>query len=204
MKFNRRVIPLGALGILATTFIFSVPAYAWYVGSFSTTLPGSSFAIGSTIIDSANLQLSSESVPSTYNYGTITFKVYQGTCNPATGLASGTLVYTSSAVTVTSASNGASHSYSDPAGFVTTGHSAGSYYFVARYSGSTYQWIGNHYYGPYPSSTSACEPFTLLSGPPTNGVPEFPFGMAFLMALAVPILLLVRSRFARFGTPAIN
>ena|ERR1022692_3201329 len=59
---------------------------------------------------------------------------------------------------------------------------------------------------PSQSSTSyssvgvSCTPVTVYLKtspnfpPPTSGVPEFPFGMALLMALAIPALLVVRSK----------
>ena len=191
MKTARRTIPLAALAILATTLAFSVPAFAWHVVSFSTSMQGGSFAIGTTMADTANLELSATSVSSNYNYGTITFYAYQGTCTPSSGKGTGTLVYTSSPVTVTGASNGASASYTDPAGFDTTGMSAGSYYFVAVYSGSVSS-------PTYPGATAACEPFSLYQG---GTVPEFPLGMALLIGLAIPALLLFRTRFAKFGAP---
>jgi hypothetical protein len=55
-------------------------------------------------------------------------------------------------------------------------------------SGTTYSAVG-----------ISCAPVTvyLKTGPnfpPPNGVPEFPFGMALLMAVAIPALLLVRSK----------
>ena len=190
---NRAFVLLAAVaGLLVLTSV-AAPVFAWHVTSFSTSLPASSFAIGTTIIDTANLQLSAQTVPSTYVYGTITFSVYKGTCNPATGLGTGTLVTSLAAVTVTSASNGASHPYPSP-GWSSTGQSANSYYFVAVYSGSSSQSIGGVLYGGYPGATAGCEPFTLFKGPPF-GAPEFPLGPLLVIALALPALLLIRSKF---------
>jgi hypothetical protein len=70
-----------------------------------------------------------------------------------------------------------------------TGLSTGSYYFYVVYSPGS---------SGYPSQHT-CEPFSGTTGgsfpPPPSSVPQFPFGMALLLAVAIPGLLLVRSKY---------
>jgi hypothetical protein len=46
------------------------------------------------------------------------------------------------------------------------------------------------------SKCSASTPLTAGAFPPPPSVPQFPFGIALLMALAIPALLLVKSKYA--------
>ncbi len=181
MQSNRKVTiaTLGLLSLLVGVGGVVAPVFAWHIVTFTTTASTTSAAIGTGIHDTANLQLSSNGGP----YGTITFYVYKGTsCDVG-----GTPVYTSTPVSVTSAatcSGGAN--YNSPT-VSTTGWSAGNYVWVAHYSGT-----GS---SGYPSATATCEPFSLFQGPPPPpGVPQFPFGLAALMAIAIPALLLVKSK----------
>jgi hypothetical protein len=52
------------------------------------------------------------------------------------------------------------------------------------------------------SSAEDCAIVTLLtfSGPPPPTVPEFPFGFALLMALAIPVMFIVKSKYAAKAT----
>ena len=52
----------------------------------------------------------------------------------------------------------------------------------------------NNYDSTSKCSTASSLSITPGSFPPPNGIPQFPAGMALLMALAIPALLLVRSR----------
>ncbi|MGH2639006.1 MAG: hypothetical protein ACRDF4_06970, partial [Rhabdochlamydiaceae bacterium] len=74
--------------------------------------------------------------------------------------------------------------------FSTTGLSPGSYSFEASYVSGNY-FTGSLY------DVGPCEPFTLI---PTSGVPEFPLGslgVFALLGLMIPLLFVMRSRFAR-------
>jgi hypothetical protein len=179
---NNRKVAVASLGILALLIgvgggLGSV--FAWHIVSFSTTPSTTSSAIGTSISDSAKLQLSDNGGP----YGSITFKIYSGTCTTE-GVPTGTLKYTSSPVPVTSAATSGSGATYGSGPVSTTGLAAGSYVWVASYSGTA---------GGYPAGTAGCESFTLFKGSPPP-VPEFPLGIALLMALAIPALLLVRSK----------
>jgi hypothetical protein len=67
----------------------------------------------------------------------------------------------------------------------TTGLAAGSYVWIVSFSGISAD--------PDLHALKTCEPFTLTVGHGL-GVPEFPSGLALLMALAIPALLLVRNK----------
>lgn len=186
MNRNGKRITLATLGVLSLLIGVGgvvAPVFAWSVTSFTTTASASTAAIGTGIYDQATLQLTSDGGP----YGTITFYAYTGSCN-VDGHPTGTLVYTSPAVTVTTSSK---TTYTS-ATASTIGWTAGSYVWVAKYSGT-----GS---GGYPSKTAACEPFSLFSGGPPPTVPEFPLGFAALMALAIPVMLLVRSKYSAQAT----
>jgi hypothetical protein len=174
---------LGLLSLLVGVGGVVAPVFAWHIVSFTTTSSTTSAAIGTGIYDTAYLQISNNGGP----YGSITYHVYQGSCN-SQGNPTGSLVYTSPAVSVTAAaSTGTSPVAYTSATVSTTTWSAGSYVWVVNYSGT-----GS---SGYPAAKAACEPFSLFQGPPPPpGVPQFPLGLAALMAIAVPALLLVKSK----------
>jgi len=180
---NSMLATLGLLSLLVGVGGVVAPVFAWHIVSFTTTASTTSAAIGTGVYDKATLQLSTNGGP----YGSITFYAYTGTCN-GQGNPTGTLVYTSSAVTVTG--SGPTTYQSTTAS--TTGWAAGSYVWVAKYSGT-----GSN---GYPAATAACEPFSLFQGPPPPTVPEFPLGFAALMALAIPVLFIVKSKHAAQAT----
>jgi len=183
-----RTKKLALLGIAAIALAVAgvAPVFAWTItpGSpftcvgtaWSTTCATNpSYAIGTTVYDTVKAQLSNDG-----GSGTITWKVYA-----LTGV--GACTTTGSALFTTTASiagDGSYHTIPTPTGFSTTGHSAGSYAWTVTvtYSDAT--------------PKSACEPFTLFTAPPPPTVPQFPLGMALLLALAIPALLLIRSKFA--------
>jgi len=175
------------LAILATAALLMgigavAPVFAWssslntclgnytsstYPNPCPTTTP--SYPAGSVVYDTAKVYLTSNG-PS---YGSVTFLVAQGTCGDhSTGSSTGV---TGSSQSVT----GSGTTYYNAHVTITA---AGSYVWLVSYGG-----------GGYPSQ-STCEPFTITVSPPT--VPQFPLGMALLMALAIPALFLVRGRFA--------
>ena len=184
---NSMLATLGLLSLLVGVGGVVAPVFAWHVVSFTTTASTTSAAIGTGIHDSATLQLSNNGAP----YGSITYYIYSGTCN-AQGNPTGTLKYTSPSVAVTSAATGAGGASYQSATVSTTGYAAGSYVWVAKYSGSGVN--------GYPAATAACEPFSLFQGPPPPTVPEFPLGLAALMALAIPVLFIVKSKYAAQAT----
>lgn len=176
---NGMLATLGLLSLLVGVGGVVAPVFAWHIVGFTTTASATSAAIGTGIYDKATLQLSTNGGP----YGSITFYAYTGTCN-GQGHPTGTLVYTSSAVSVTGSGPTTYQSATVP----TTGWAAGNYVWVAKYSGTGY--------GGYPSAQAACEPFNLFQGPPPPTVPEFPLGLALVMALAIPVLFIVKSKYA--------
>jgi hypothetical protein len=168
-----RVVRIAAS--LAATFALlsmsALPAYAWTTTPGATTLSSATVAVGGSQTDSALLKLTTET---TSSFGSIIFNVYQGTCSSHT-----TLVFTAT-VAVTSAAMGASgHTYISPA---FSPASPGNYIWLDTYTGT-----GT---GGYPPATFACEPFTVAP----HGVPEFPAGLAILMGLALPAMMLLKRR----------
>ncbi|MEM0117974.1 MAG: Ig-like domain-containing protein [Conexivisphaerales archaeon] len=165
------------LGLTSNTFI----AFAWH-SSLTTNLSATTVIVGNVVYDTATLSVSNGG--NAQPTGTITFAVYSGTCN-SNNKPTGNLVTTLPPVTVAHAG-----SYQS-AGWDTTGQAPGNYVFVVSYSG------GNG----YPPATAMCEKLTLVNG---SSVPEFPLGslgMAFLFALSVPMLYIVRKRALRQDWP---
>jgi len=189
MNTSRRYASVAGLGILATILFASpllAPTFAWSsslstcVGtSYSTSCTvNPSYPIGSTVTDTAKLYLTSDGAP----YGSVYFAVAAGVCSDYGTIISGT----SQTVSVT----GTGTTYPQ-ASISTTGYSAGSYVWLVYYGGTGY---GG--YPRAPSSGYGCEPFTLVKAPPPPGVPEFPFGMALLLAAAIPALVLLKRKFS--------
>lgn len=124
--------------------------------------------------DTAKLTLSSDGSP----YGSVYFAVAAGTCaDHGSTISNQTYAVTGTGTTYPTES------------ISTTAYSAGSYVWLVHYSGT-----GSKGYPRAPSSGQDCEPFTLTSLPPPTSVPEFPFGMALLMAMAIPALVLFKRK----------
>jgi len=192
MNTVRRYATFAGLGILATILIASpllAPTFAWS-SSLSTCVGTSytsecavnpSYAIGTTVSDTAKLYLTSDGGP----YGSVYFAVAAGVCSDhGSAISNQTYAVTGTGTTYPTES------------VSTTGYSAGSYVWLVHYSGT-----GSGGYPRAPSTGNDCEPFTLYKGTPPTGVPEFPFGMALLMAMAIPALVLFRRK---FGLPSIQ
>jgi len=193
MKTIRRYASIAGLGILATLLMaspFLTPTFAW-TSSLHTCVAGSwsanctvnpSYAIGTTVSDTAKVTLTNDGPP----YGTVYFAVAAGTCSQhGSPLTSGpspasASVTGSGATTYTSTLS-------------TIGFSAGSYVWLVYYGGT-----GSGGYPRAPTSGYDCEPFTLFAGP--SPVPEFPMGMALLMAILFPAMLLFKKK---FGIPSL-
>jgi hypothetical protein len=183
------------------------PAFAW-TSSLTTTIycnnSGTWSACTQTqlkglttsIEDKATVTLTSDGSP----YGTVSFYVYSGgsntytnaqhtgynTCTLGTSANAPSLVWTDSKNAQTVTGSGSTTYTSSSPSF---SHAAGSFFFYVVYNGA-----GTN---GYPSS-STCEPFTTTTPtfpPPPTGVPQFPFGTVALLALAIPAMLLVRSKF---------
>jgi len=189
---HKALISLTALaGVLALTAI-AAPTFAWHVISlntcvgttWSTDCAGNpSYTIGSQVSDTANVAVS-DNGGSAY----ITFTVYKAAVG-ATCAPTGDALYTSGAIAFPG--DGSSHivpTASSQVQFDSTGQSAGAYVWVTKvtYSDAT----------PW----TACEPFTLTPG---TGVPQFPLGSLLVIALALPGLLLVRTRLVK-ANPSIQ
>jgi hypothetical protein len=185
------------------------PVFAWTTQSLNTTIqcyntgtgtwstcPGGTLPAGTTIRDSATITMTKESncgtnSPNYPNCGTISFYIVSG--SPSESYCSSGDKTTPPGATAEGVdvvpSTAASSGSAGPLYSLTPTLASGTYYFYVHYSGT-----GTNGYPSY----STCEPFTggSFSPPPTTGVPQFPFGMAALMLLAIPALLLVKGRFA--------
>jgi len=179
---NKALLSLTALaGILVLTAM-ATPTFAWHVVSLSTCVGTSwspdcagnpSYTIGSQVSDTANVTVSHNG-----GSGYITFAVYKAAVG-ATCAPSGTALYTSGPTPFPG--DGKSHIVTSGA-FDTTGQSAGGYVWTT--------------YVTYADAKpwSGCEPFTLTQ---STGVPQFPLGSLLVIALALPGLLLVRTKLTR-------
>jgi len=216
-KGRTKKITLLGFAAIALAIAGVAPAFAWHVVSFDSTIycnngttSSPSWApctssqlsnITTQIEDQATLKLSSVTCNPEKSvldcFGSVSFYLYKGgsstyfnnvdtnTCTLGTGKNAPSLIWTDPAnpQAVTSTSESSS---GQPFTSSTVTGSAGNYFFYVSYSGSNQG---------YPSA-SLCEPFS-ASGtfpPPPTGVPQFPLGMALLLALAIPGLLLIRSR----------
>lgn len=197
---TKRYASVAGLGILAALLFASpllAPAFAWTstlntcVGSYSSsTYPSEctvnpSYTVGTTVSDTAKLYLTSDGSP----YGTLYFAVASGSCANPTVL---DISITGASPTVT----GSGDTYYT-ASISTTGLSAGTYYWLVYYSGT-----GSKGYPRAPSSGYDCEQFTLVSAPPVS-TPEFPFGMALLLAAAIPALVVLKRKFSLPSIPSL-
>jgi hypothetical protein len=177
-------VSLSLAAALALLSLSALPAYAWTSYPGTTTLAHPTIVLGGSTTDSAPLKLTADGVSTSpasclaaTSYGCIIFKVYAGTCASYSGAALFTNI-----VQVTSASQGAYFTYVSAA---YTPVASGSYVWVDTYSGTTGA-------NPYPSNTFACELFTVNT--PSHGVPEFPMGLPALLALALPLMILLRRK----------
>ena len=180
MFWKGRTASIAVLGALALFLGLGAvaPVFAWHATGFSTQLnPPSCGTSGgcsvASITDTASVTLSSSGAPSGVS---VTFNVYQGTCSDH----SGTSLLTSNRP-ITS-DKGLQQVTSDP--FTTSGRAAGGYVWVVMYNQGNYPLTDR---SPNPD----CEQMVLLQTSHST-VPEFPFGMVLLFAIAVPGLLLVR------------
>ena len=179
---HKALISLTALaGVLALTAI-AAPTFAWHVVSLSTCVGTTwstdcagnpSYTIGSQVSDTANVAVSNNG-----GSGYITFTVYKAAVG-ATCAPTGTALYTSGPTGFPG--DGNTHIVTSGA-FNTAGQSAGEYVWTTKvtYSDAT-PWTG-------------CEPFSLTQG---TGVPQFPMGSLLVIALALPGLLLVRTKLVK-------
>jgi len=190
------------LGLLTTLVAFgasATPAFA-HSDFISTQITPSACispgcAIGTTVTDTVTFCLSTTS--STFcaastkatvtcaqganTKGTICYEVHSGTCASIGALVSPGPSPSSTAVLTSN--DGSTKTYTST--LSTTGLAAGSYVWIVQYSGMS---VNTDLH-----TLKTCEPFTLTVGHGL-GVPEFPSGVALLMALAIPALLLVRSK----------
>jgi len=214
---NNRTKKLALIGAAALVLGLAAvaPAFAWHVANFRTTIlcdndgtwaactSSQLLGINTPIKDEAILLLSDNGKP----YGNMSFYVYQGTSKNYT-LTNNPDYYQFTCTLKTGKSTAPKLVWTDPANVQDVGKASqtspgqiinssepsftqtGSFFFYVVYSGS-----GSNGYPP----ASTCEPFIAPNGtfpPPTFGTPQFPFGMALLLAVAIPGLLLVRSKFA--------
>ena len=166
------------LATVAILFGFGAvaPVFAWHDSNFSTKI-----TYGATsATDTATITLSDNGP----NYGSVTFNVYAAAVG-ATCAPTGPSLLTSVVAVAGHTDHGSDQTYqTTSAAFPYSGHT-GNYVWIVSYGG-----------GGYPSMGPLCESMPSSSFPPPPTVPEFPLGMAMLLALAIPALLLVRSRTA--------
>ena len=201
MQTNRRNMSIAGLGILAAIIFVSpllAPTFAWTsslstcVGStYSTSCAKNpSYAIGTTVSDTAQLVLTNDGTPA----GTVYFAVASGICSDhGTGTTTGVTGASQTATTGSGGSGTTTTTYT--ASLSTTGLSAGSYVWLVYYSGT-----GSGGYPRAPTSGYDCEPFTLFAG--SIPTPQFPLGMAALLATALPAMLLIKRKFSISGLQA--
>ncbi len=184
---NSRTKKLAILGVMAVILGLGAmsPVFAWHDSNFSTQLNPSSCGTGTgcsvaSVTDTATITLSDNGP----NYGAMTFDVYPAAatgCAAAAGTAS---LFHSVVSVVGHTDSGSDQTYqTTSAAFSTTGH-VGNFVWIVSYGG-----------GGYPSQGPTCEQMKLLTFPPPSTVPQFPLGMALLLAVAIPGLLLVRSKY---------
>jgi hypothetical protein len=209
MYENIRTKRLALLGVAAIVLGLGAiaPAFAWTASQTTTILcyssgtytPCASTSLlpsGSSIEDQAALKLNNYAC-SGGNCGTISFYVVSGTAPltcpsklPSGATAEGVVTVPTTASTGTgSGTTTTTYTSSSP-----TLVSSGSYYFYVAYNPGS---------SGYPSSGSdsakpQCEPFSggpFSPPPPPSTVPQFPLGMALLLGLAIPGLLVAKSKY---------
>jgi len=183
------------LGLLASLAAFGASAAPVYACTCSTINFSPSSSPGSPITVTTSPTSWSNTVNlETHSFGNGNDWVYVS----ITGITAGWTVTVTSADTVTTisatqiivgpfSSSSSSFPYTIKVTAPATPSTTGQFTINAQpsSSGSRYVAVGN-----------SCAPVTVyLKTPPlTHGVPEFPSGLAVLMALAIPALLLVRSK----------
>ena len=212
IRKNLIVTSVLVLGVLLISSMGALSAYACSVDSFSTTNSTTSYP---TATDSATIKLTydgpftgSNECSGDNGFGCIIFKVYTvPTSGPHAGIACnsygnpyGTQVTgdfpagaSQSSIPVTSAAKGSSHSYTSDT--LTTTSLSGKYVWIATYTGTNKGDSIN-----FPSATADCEPFTVTPSQPPPGVPQFPLGalgMFALIGMMLPLLYVMRAKFAR-------
>jgi len=203
MKRKTMVAGLGALAIVMALAPMATPAFAWTssiytcVGNYSsstyptTCTTNPSYIVGSTVYDTAKLTLTNDGSP----FGSLTVLLAHGTCTSIGTTVSGVSNSNPSA-TGGSGGTGTTTSYY-VASITTTSFASGSYVWLTSYSGTSsgYPYAPTSSTGTNPTLYNGnyvdCEPFTLQA---PHGVPEFPYGMAIVMGLALPALFLMRNR----------
>lgn len=189
MKTVSRKASIGGLSILAimlmaaplisATFAwtatpgtpFTCVASAWS----SKCVSDPTFAVGTSVPDTAHIAFNDEGP-----YGSVVFAVASGTCGNVISVLSNVTIGIPSTPTIAYANVTTT--------FSTTALSAGNYVWLVHYTGNP------DGYKRYPTTGNDCEPFKLTSLPPPTSVPEFPFGMALLMAMAIPALVLFKRK----------
>jgi len=219
-----------SLVLLATVLLLGVSPVFAHSSSLSTSTknaagaPATTFVVGQTVYDTASICWSTLSgsycnqIVSTSSIGTVPsaqtaryiyFDVYSGTC--ASPGSSPIIAHTSSLISITG-------DFSSSTGAASLGTASGSVTHTVTAAVSTTSLsaspTGTHYilvvnFVKSSSDTTdlpsrqVCEPFTLVSQyVPT---PEFPVGMALLLAIALPGILLIRSRYlVKNLSPSVN
>lgn len=185
---TKKLAILGAMAVILGLGAMS-PVFAWTSNLNSTSLTPTSCGTSSgcataSVTDTALLTLTNDGAPR----GSVTFTVYAAAVG-ATCASSGSALWSDTeSVPSTGTYVDSSHTQFSitSASFSTTGH-VGSFVWIVSYPGT-----GS---GGYPGVSPKCEPMKLLTFPPPSTVPQFPLGMALLLAVAIPGLLLVRSKY---------
>ena len=204
---------LGSLGTVGTAFAHTDNL------NTSTTCTGAGCNLGTTttVVDTINLCVSTDGahcsqgtvtsnsctdISTGSQLGTLCIYVYKapagvaacsGTTPSGTALSSG--VSPTTIVIPASADNQGFKAYTSTL-TLSSSTPAGNYAWVVQYAPPSGTRTGHDL-----PRMQTCEPFTLTGTfPPPPGVPQFPFGMALLLALAIPALLLVRSKAKVFPT----
>jgi hypothetical protein len=199
MKTISRRASIGGLGILAIVLMAApliTATFAWVAtpGSPFTCVTSTgvwspkctadpSFAIGTKVYDTVHISFSTVGP-----YYSVVFAVANGTCTLPSGAPGYGSAFKNTTVTIPTTPTISSINVTTSV--ITTKYDAGSYVWLVHYTG------GSDGYARYPSKGNDCEPFTLTSLPPPTSVPEFPFGIALLMAMAVPALVLFKRKFS--------
>jgi len=182
MLGKQRTNKLAILGFAALALALGAvaPAFAWHLSTFTTQVnPSTSVPQGTTVTDTASFTGCDGTHPcgsaSGSMTGSVTFTLYSNDGCTGTAVATDTK----------------SGPFANPAtvtsdGFSTSSLTPGSYSFSVAFAG-TGSWATA-------SAKAGCEPFILTKFPPT--VPQFPLGLALVLALAIPGLLLIRGKFA--------
>jgi hypothetical protein len=179
----RRAAGLGVLSAFGLMLLGAAPAFAW-TSAISTTPSATLVAAGTPVTDTATVTLTNDGAP----FGYVVFAVYSGGCTngaPTGAQVLGHFPGPSNTNNVAVTASG-SNPYTS-ASFSTTGLS-GAYVWVVYYTGT-----GSSGYPRAPATGYDCESFS-VSPPPAHGAPEFPAGLAVLMGIALPAMMLLKRR----------